>query len=225
MLGYTTQTSGFLFGAHKNITTANLGFGLGFADAMQKAPQVHTAIQHYTAFLYGDINYNMRTQLAWLVSVGQNNYKQASSTYSGQQYLLRAMINKTYLKKELQLIPQINANYVFAHFPDNNTDVLSLGFGVRLESVYRYQKIRVIPQVVCMGYYDIVRGNVNSITALLVGGPVSRTSVAATPVSGQFGASLAANAGRQVKLTLAYDLLLKDQYFNNIVSFAFKYFF
>jgi hypothetical protein len=185
-----------------------------------------------------------QAQVDWLASAGINNYKQrtlynnvvnTSATHFGQQYMVRMIYSKAYARNDVKFIPQLNANTVYlynnAYFANGTTavteaigpGVVTLGAGFKLMSVYKRENLKVIPELRCIVFCDVLSAGVNALPAYVIGGPALRTSTTPPRAAGQFGVSITTDVYRKLNCLLSYDLLVRSYYFNNVVSLKLRY--
>lgn len=245
---YSSTSGALLFGADKIINDKTmLGIGASYFNVVQSYcnyPNLHIDIQNYQAFLYGAFYFSRDMELDWLINAGVNNYKQtyilnpssnATASYDGQQFVARITGLKIYQKRSIKFIPQLNASILQLHtnpyyetgvLPQvnaNSSGVFMLGAGFTASADYSRGRIKAKPEIRCLVFYDLLASDVNGLTAILIGGPALQTSAMPDRPSGQFGASITFMIQPDLNISFNYDLLVKNVYFNNVLSLKFNY--
>lgn len=253
--GYRASTVGSLFGAENEISaTFKLGAGAGYAFTKQKSlltSQTHADINNYIAMLYGTNKYEHNIALDWTISGGQNYYNAyrlvqqsptiiASSNYVGSQYSIHGALNKRYNFGTFDVIPQVNANLVYARLPEytetnagalNNTvpedisTLVTLGTGVKAEWPSLKNQHNVVSEIHALVYYDVNTQMFNLSPSFETGAPALSTTATTYRLTGKIGASFKVFASKHVSIKTEYDLQLKNSYYNNILFLIFKYIF
>lgn len=250
LYGYSTYSGGILVGIDKQLDACNtLGISANYFYALQDdindtATKNH--INNYAASIYGKRVFKGKLSLDYLFSIGLNDYKNttqinsnnnASASFITQQIITSAILSKDIIKREIYFVPQLIFNFAYLHQNSyrlqgsnyisdvigKQNGVLSLGLGFKIFRCYKHKNFNINPELRCLVLYDIFRADINPLTAILIGGPIMMTSNTPQPTSGQFGASIKANMSGGWLGILSYDLLLKPDYFNNIISFKLLY--
>lgn len=245
---YSSNSGAILFGGDKLINSKTLlGIGASYFNVVQSYcnyPNLHIDVQNYQGFLYGAFYFARNMELDWLLSAGVNNYKQhyvlnntanSTASYDGQQFVARVVGLKTYQKNSIKFIPQLSASILQLHtnpyyetgvLPQvnaNSLGVFMLGAGFTASADYSRGRIKAKPEIRCLVFYDVMASDVNGLTAILIGGPALQTSAQPDRPSGQFGASITFMIYPDLNCSFNYDLLVKNVYFNNVLSLKFNY--
>lgn len=231
--GYLSNAGGIVVG----VDSQTIGGGIGYWHIKQK--DINNTvwlidINNYEAFLYGMQSIHGSTYFKWNLSAGFNDYNSNKSVnYSGQQFIAKGIIGKLYYTNSLTFDSEINASTVYLHtsapqswqYSSNNAGITTIGGGLKISARESRGKYNILPEIRMLAFYDVFNADINAITAVLIGGPVISTSGQPARTSGQIGASLSSRYYRNSNISLNYDLLLKSNYFNNVVSLNWRYLF
>lgn len=235
--------------------TTKLGLAAGYAYSVQTSlalSQNHVDINNYIGMLYGinKLPYNFRFD--WALSGGHNYYDGsrvvqstsnnliATSHYVGAQYVLHATLNKRVNFRPLDLIPQINGNLMHAKtpqytekgagalgntVPENDSKQYTIGAGIQAEWPSLKDQRTVVTEVHALAYYISNLQHFNLLSSSVIGAPALSTSTTTYRTTTRIGASVKIYTGEHISIKSEYDLLLKNQYYNNIFFIIFKYLF
>lgn len=254
--GYKATTTGFLLGYQKDVTNSTkLGLAAGYAHSVQKSlvlSQNHININNYIGMFYGINKLPYSLRLDWALSGGHNyydgsrliqttpNYIIATSHYIGKQYVLRATLTKRFSYQALDLIPQINANYMYARVPqytetsagslsntvpETDSAQYTVGAGIQVEWPTLKDQRTLVSELHAIGYYVSNLQHFNLLSSSVIGGPALTTSTTTYRTTSRLGASVKLYTNKHISFKGEYDLQLKDSYYNNIFFIIARYLF